>query len=101
MTKHFGKAVEAEALRRHDEGVTVRELAELYNLTFKQMEQLLHRYRMKLRRIEEGTPLRLIGRPPNSKASAKTELQQLEDENRRLKKEIEMIRDFLRDVGRR
>jgi len=101
MAKHFGKAIEAEAHRKHNEGVTVRELAKLYDLTFKQMEQLLTRYRAKLKRIEAGIPPGLIGRPFKSKASAKTELQQLEDENRRLKREIEMIRDFLRDVGRR
>ena len=101
MSKHFGKAIEAEAHRKHREGVTVRELAKLYNLTFEQMDHLLQRYRAKLKRIEAGIPLGLIGRPPKSKVSTKTELQQLEAENHRLKREIEMIRDFLRDVGRR
>lgn len=101
MTKPFGKAIEAEANRRHEQGETLRELAASYGLTHHQMDKLLQRYRTKLRRKAEGQPPKPIGRPRKDGYLGEPEIDRLKRENELLRRENAMIRDFLQDIGRK
>ena len=100
MTRKYTK-VEGltEIIRqRKAEGETNREIAESYGLTKYQVKQLMARQNRKERRIAAGYTLRPKGRPRKENAS--------EDANRNnevvlLRMQVELLRNFLYEAGRR
>ena len=75
-----------EIVRKHHEGESIKSLAEKYNKPFKTIKNMCTRENNKLRNFNVSKPR---GRKP-----AKT-LQEYKYENKRLKMENELLRDFL------
>ena len=90
-TPNIPKAIKDEIVRKHEEGASVRELAEEYGKTFKTIKGMLWRENRKKR--EYNVP-KQRGRKP-----AKT-LAEYKYENKRLKMEVELLRDFLSLTGK-
>ena len=100
MTRKYTK-VEGltEIIRqRKAEGETNREIAESYGLTKYQVKQLMARQNRKERRIAAGYILRPKGRPRkepvNEEAKRNNEVVQL-------RMQVELLRNFLCEAGRR
>lgn len=88
-----------EVFRRKAAGETNREIGQDYGLTRKQIEQLVARQNRKRRRIiEEGYIPRPKGRPRNPPMSEE-ELRQKRVKD--LEMQVELLRNFLSEVGRR
>lgn len=85
-TPNTPQAVIDEIVRRHRNGETLRSLSNEYNKPFKTVRNMCTRENNKLRKF--NLP-KQRGRKP-----AKT-LQEYKYENKRLKMEIELLRDFL------
>ena len=85
-----------EIVVRHRTGITIRELAEGYNKSYKTIKSMLYRETCKERRKEAGlTPTKQRGQ------KAAVSLQEYKYENKRLKMENELLRDFLYLAGRK
>ncbi len=87
-----------EVFRRKAEGQTNREIGEMYGLTKKQIKQLVSRENRKARRIEAGYVPLPKGRP--RKCGVTEELKQ-QNEIVLLRMQVELLRNFLSEVGRR
>lgn len=88
-----------EVFRRKAAGETNREIGQDYGLTRKQIEQLVARQNRKRRRIiEEGYIPRPKGRP-RSLPMSEEELRQKRVKD--LEMQVELLRNFLSEVGRR
>lgn len=87
-----------EVFRRKAEGQTNREIGEVYGLTKKQIKQLVNRENRKARRIEAGYIPRPKGRPRKTVA---TEEQKRQNEIALLRMQVDLLRNFLSEVGRR
>ena len=90
-TPNIPQTVKDEIVRKHKEGMSARELARENGKTFKTIKGLLYRENRKER--EFNIP-KQRGRKP-----AKT-LQEYKHENKRLKMEVELLRDFLLLTGK-
>lgn len=90
-TPNIPQAIKEEIVRKHTEGISVRELAEAYDKSYKTIKGLLYRERLKKREVYLP---KQRGRKP-----AKT-LQEYKYENKRLKMEVELLRDFLSLTGK-
>ena len=90
-TPSIPQTVKDEIVRKHREGMSVRELAREYGKTFKTIKGLLYRENRKEREFKVP---KQRGRKP-----AKT-LQEYKYENKRLKMEVELLRDFLLLTGK-
>ena len=88
-TPNIPQAIKDEIVRKHTEGVSIRELSEAYGKSFKTIKGLLYREGLKKRKVPKQR-----GRKP-----AKT-LQEYKYENKRLKMEVELLRDFLSLTGK-
>lgn len=84
-----------EIKARHAEGDSIRELAEEYGKPFKTIKNMITRENNKRRRQEA----RLVPKQRGRKAAVS--LQEYKYENKRLKMENELLRDFLHLAGRR
>lgn len=90
---------EKQILSMREEGRTHREIAESLGLEKEQIKKWLRRYRIKKEKIEAGIPIRSRGQhcklsdPKDIIAEQAYEIQ-------RLKMENELLRDFMRSVGR-
>ena len=87
-----------EVLRRKAAGETNREIGESYGLTKRQIEQLVNRQHRKQRMIEHGYVPRPKGRPPKG---AMDETARQQKELAQLRMQVELLRNFLLEVGRR
>ena len=85
-TPNIPQAIKDEIVMKHEAGMSARELAKEYGKSFKTIKGLLYRENRKKR--EFNVP-KQRGRKP-----AKT-LQEYKYENKRLKMEVELLRDFL------
>lgn len=94
---HVQKLAE-EVFRRKAEGQTNREIGETYGLSKKQIKQLVSRENRKARRIEAGYVPLAKGRP---RKTAETEEQKQRNEIALLRMQVELLRNFLSEVGRR
>ena len=93
--KHFGTAIIEEVLRLKEEGKSHREIAELFGLrNAEASKELIKRHRQKEEQLKLGIFPKKVGRKPKKPET-------LEEENQRLKKEIEILRLFLQSAGRR
>ena len=100
MTRKYTK-VEGltEIIRqRKAEGETNREIAESYGLTKYQVKQLMARQNRKERRIAAGYIPRPKGRPRKETAS---EEEKRNNEVVLLRMQVELLRNFLCEAGRR
>ena len=81
-----------------DQGKTKREIGEMYGLSRIQIKNLIYRHH---RSIRNSSKLELIqkkrGRPRKTPISTQREL---ELENKRLRMENELLRNFLQNTGR-
>lgn len=87
-----------EVFRRKAAGETNREIGECFGLTKEQVKQLTTRQRRKQRLIENGYIPRSKGRPRKDVADENIRQQ---NELAQLRMQVELLRNFLSEVGRR
>ena len=80
------------------EGKTNREIGELYGLTTKQVKELVLRERRKERLIEAGYVPLPKGRP---RKTPESEQERLNNKLIKQEMEIQLLRNFLSELGRR
>lgn len=80
------------------EGKTNREIGAMYGLTQKQIKKLAERERRKDRMIAAGYVPQPKGRP---RKAPESEEQRRSNELAKLQMEVELLRNFLSEVGRR
>lgn len=87
-----------EVFRRKAAGETNREIGERFGLTKRQVEQLVNRQNRKQRLVEQG----YIPRPKGkSRKSTADEVTRQQNELIQLRMQVELLRNFLSEVGRR
>ena len=84
--------------RLHEDGKTYREIGEQYGLTKKQVADLMKRQRRKQRLIEHGYLIRPKGRP---RKEPEDDAVRVQNELARLRMQVELLQNFLYEVGRR
>lgn len=87
-----------EVFRRKEAGETNRGIGEHFGLTKNQVKQLVTRQRKKQRLIENGYIPRPKGRPRKAEV---TEEIRLKNELIELRMQVELLRNFLSEAGRR
>ena len=87
-----------EVFRRKAAGETNREIGEHFGLSKEQVKQLATRQRRKQRLIENGYIPRPKGRPRKDAAEESVRQQ---NELAQLRMQVELLRNFLSEVGRR
>ena len=100
MARRYTKVEElAEVVRvRHEQGETYGEIASSYGLRKKQLKQLMERQRRKERKIAAGYIPRPKGRPRKEPASEDVKRN---NEIVQLRMQVELLRNFLSEGGRR
>ena len=89
----------AETVRsRHEQGETYAEIANSYGLEKKQLRRLMERQRRKERKIAAGYIPRPKGRPRKEGSS---EEEKRNNEIAQLRMQVELLRNFLSEAGRR
>ena len=89
----------AEIVRvRHEQGETYGEIAVSYGLEKKQLRRLMERQRRKERKIAAGYILRRKGRPCKEPASEEAKRN---NEIEQLRMQVELLRNFLSEAGKR
>lgn len=95
-TRNTPQSIIDEIIAKHNAGITVNELSQEYSKTYYTIKSMIKRENRKFRQIETGTvPHKQRGRRPA------VTLQEYKYENKRLKMENELLRDFLHAVGKR
>ena len=90
--KHFGDQIIDEVLRMKKEGVTNREISEIYGFKDKYViKQLIARYNRKQRLIQAGVMPKKVGRPRKSELSSEA---YKDNEIARLRRENDLLRSF-------
>lgn len=87
-----------EVFRRKAAGETNREIGEHFGLSKEQVKQLVTRQRRKQRLIEHGYIPRPKGRP---RKAEETEEMRRNNELAELRMQVELLRNFLCEAGRR
>jgi transposase len=100
MSKNYThvKVFEEEIFKLKSEGKSNREIREQYGMSKVQLKNLINRHNRSERQIEEGFAPRRRGRPRSNPILAE---RQKDNEIKRLQMENELLRDFLRAVGRK
>ena len=100
MSRSYVKMVclAEEVFRRKAAGETNREIGEHFGLTKRQVEQLVNRQNRKQRLVEQGYVPRPKGRP---RKDATNENVRQQNELAQLRMQVELLRNFLSEVGRR
>ena len=100
MARKYTKVEElTEAIRaRKSRGETNREIGASYGLSKRQVEQLINRQNRKERKIAAGCILRPKGCPRKEPASEETKRS---NEIAQLRMQVELLRNFLCEAGRR
>lgn len=93
-TQNTPQEIIDEIVRKHASGATSAELAMEYGKPLKTIKNMITRENNKRRREETGHAPKQRGRKPA------VSLQEYKYENKRLKMENELLRDFLRLAGR-
>jgi predicted XRE-type DNA-binding protein len=97
MGKHYGAQIIAKVLEVKELGNSNQIISEHFNLSVKQIKNLLTRYRINQEKIANGLTIKPKGRP---QASNLTDKQRQELEIKRLKTENDLLRAFLAAAGR-
>ena len=92
--EHLASIIE----NRHTQGETYREIATSMGLSREQVRELMKRERRKQRKIEAGYIPQPKGRP---RKSAQSEEERKNNEIILLRMEVELLRNFLYEAGRR
>ena len=92
--EHLASVVEF----RHNQGETYREIATSMGLSREQVRELMKRERRKQRKIEAGYVPQPKGRP---RKSAQSEEERKNNEIVLLRMQVELLRNFLYEAGRR
>ena len=92
------ETLSGEVFRRKAAGETDREIAESYSLTLKQIKKLIIRQNNKAQRIADGYVPRAKGHPRKNPANEET---QRSNELAELRMQVELLRNFLSEAGRR
>jgi len=87
-----------EVFRRKEAGETNREIGEHFGLSKKQIKQLVSRQNRKKRLIANGYVPQPKGRPRKDTSNEKVRQQ---NELVQLRMQVELLRNFLSEVGRR
>lgn len=100
MSRKYTKVeiLSEEIFRRKAAGETNRQIGESYGLTKKQVKGLVNRQNRKQRLISEGYIPRPKGRPRKKSIS---EEQKRNNELIELRMQVELLRNFLYEAGRR
>ena len=100
MSRNYVKVecLAEEVFRRKEAGETHREIGEHFGLTKEQIKRLVNRQRRKQRMVMNGYIPRPKGRP--CKAEATEEIRR-NNELIELRMQVELLRNFLSEVGRR
>ena len=94
-TLNSPESIIAEIVQLHIDGVSVRELAKVYDKPFWTIKNMIRRERQKINLQANGLSPKQRGR------KAAVTLQEYKYECKRLKMENELLRDFLHLAGRR
>ena len=108
MSKQKLRDNETIIIAMREAGKTRQEIANELGLTKEQIKNWVNRYNKKLKKQAEGIPTLPMGRPrkdyeltdENRVEYYKRQLRLSENENKRLKMENELMRDFLSLTGR-
>lgn len=100
MSRQYVKmeSMSEEVFKRKAAGETNREIAESYGLTKYQIKQLVSRQNRRARLIANGYVPRPKGRP---RKNLENEEQCRDNEIVKLRMQVELLRNFLSEVGRR
>jgi predicted transcriptional regulator len=109
MSKQKLRDNETIIIAMREAGKSRREIADELGLTKEQIKNWVNRYNRKLKKQAEGIPTLPTGRPrkdyeltdENRVDYYKRQLRLSESENKRLKMENELMRDFLSLTGRK
>ena len=94
-TSNTPQAIIDEIIKKHNQGKPKRELADEYSKPVQTIASMIKRENRKKRRQEVGVfPSKQRGRKPA------VTLQEYKYENKRLRMENELLRDFLCETGR-
>ena len=94
-TPNTSPEIISEIIAKHEAGATRKELAEEYGKPFRTIKAMIWRENNKVRQQAENHLPKTRGR------KAAVSLQEYKYENKRLKMENELLRDFLYLVGRK
>ncbi len=94
------KEIEPELLAMRKDGYTRQEIADKLGLEKEQIKNWIKRYNREQARLAAGLPPKRRGRPRKDVAPRDIVLEQQHEINR-LKMENQLLRDFLRSVGRK
>ena len=100
MSRDYVKMEELseEVFRRKAEGETNREIGERYGLSKEQIKRLVNRQNRKARLIADGYVPRPKGRPRRKPEDEET---RRNNELAELRMQVELLRNFLSEAGRR
>lgn len=100
MSRRYTKVeiLSEEVFRRKAAGETNREIAESYGLSKKQIKDLVRRQRCKARLMANGYIPRPKGRPRQNPADEET---RRDNELAELRMKVELLQNFLSEVGRK
>ncbi len=100
MTRKYTKvaSLAEDILCMKQKGMTYREIGENFGLSREQVKNLFHRQRRKQRLLEHEYIIRLKGRPRKNEAD---ESIRKDKELARLRMQVELLQNFLCEVGRR
>jgi hypothetical protein len=98
MGKHYGHIIIPDVLQMKKEGITNREIGEHFGLSLKQIKSLVKRYWRNERKKSVCVLPRPKGRP---RQCPKNEEEKIRYENKQLRMENELLRDFLLAIGRK
>jgi lambda repressor-like predicted transcriptional regulator len=94
-TRNTPQAIIKEIIEKHKAGMSTRELSEEYGKPYKTIRNMFAREAQRIRREEAGLAPKQRGR------KAVVTLAEYKYENKRLKMENELLRDFLHLAGRK
>ena len=109
-TKHTPQSMIDEIIKEHKQGgITRKELAEKYDKPFETIKSMIKRENEKKRKIGAGIMLKKKGRPSKDCvvteddriAELRYKLTRKDYRIKQLERENELLRDFLKETGRR
>jgi len=109
MGKHYGHIIIEEVLALKAKGQTHREIGEALGYTYKQINELIKRKNAKQRRINAGITIKPKGRPAkdivvtkeDKLAELRYKIVRKDYRIKQLEMENELLRDFLKETGRK
>jgi len=92
-TKQTPQIIIDKIIKEHQNGISIKELSVKYDKPFQTIHNMVTRENRKQRNIEIGIISKKVGRPRKIALT-------LEEENKRLKMENELLKDFLKEIER-